>query len=106
MTHDFVEKDNDRTVDIHSGDTVRITLPENASTGYRWVVDRSDEDVVTMLSSNSQYTAKAVGAGGEVVFIFEAKKNGDGEVVLKNWRSWEGDSSVTARFRIKINVVP
>ncbi|WP_081428234.1 protease inhibitor I42 family protein [Chlorobium phaeobacteroides] len=106
MTHDFVEKDNDRTVDIRSGDTVRITLPENASTGYRWAVDRSDEEVMTMLSSDAHYTAKAVGAGGEVVFIFEAKKNGAGEVVLKNWRSWEGDSSVTDRFRIRVNVLP
>jgi hypothetical protein len=36
----LVEKDNDRTVDIRQGESVRISLPENATSGYRWAIDR------------------------------------------------------------------
>jgi predicted secreted protein len=31
----LVEKDNDRTVAIRPGEILQITLPENATTGYR-----------------------------------------------------------------------
>ena len=100
----LAETDNDRTVDIRLGETARINLPENATTGYRWEIDRYDEEFIKMLATEPHYTANAVGSGGEVAFIFQGKKIGIGEIVLKHWRSWEGDSSVTARFRIRLHV--
>jgi len=99
------EADNDRTVDARVGDTIRLTLPENATTGYRWAIDRHD-DVVEVVAEEPRYPANAVGSGGEVGFTFKAKKAGTGEVALKNWRQWEGDSSVTRRFRVRLNVQP
>jgi inhibitor of cysteine peptidase len=102
----LVETDNDRTVDVHLGDLVRVTLPENATTGYRWTVDHCDEEWIEAPGSEPRYPAKAVGSGGEVTFTFKAKKVGTGEVVLKHWRHWEGDRSVIARFRVRLNVQP
>ena len=102
----LVEKDNDRTLDIHPGETIQISLPENATTGYRWEIDRYDEDVLKLLAAEPCYTANAVGSGGVVAFTFQGKKTGAGEIALKHWRSWEGDSSVIARFRIRLNVTP
>jgi inhibitor of cysteine peptidase len=99
------EADNDRTVDVHVGDTIRLTLPENATTGYRWAIDRHD-DVVDVVADEPRYPAGAVGSGGEVAFTLKAKKSGSGELALKNWRQWEGDSSVTRRFRVRLNVQP
>ncbi len=102
----LVETDNDRTVDIHLGETVRVTLPENATTGYRWAIDRYDDEFIEALATEPHYTAKAIGSGGEVAFIFQGKKIGTGEIALKHWRHWEGDSSVTTRFRILLHVQP
>jgi inhibitor of cysteine peptidase len=102
----LAETDNDRTVNVHLGDTVRIRLPENATTGYRWAVDRYDEGVIAALPPQPSYPSNAVGSGGEVMFGFEAKKTGTGDILLKHWRHWEGDASVTARFRVRLNVQP
>jgi inhibitor of cysteine peptidase len=102
----LVETDNDRTVDIRVGDTVRITLPENATTGYRWAIDHYDKEFIEAVATEPKYAKKAIGSGGDVSFLFEGKKAGTGEIALKNWRSWEGDSSVTARFRVRLNVRP
>ena len=99
------EADNDRTVDVHVGDTIRLTLPENATTGYRWAIDRHD-DVAGVVSEEPRYPSNAIGSGGEAVFTFQANKTGSGEIALKNWRQWEGDSSVTRRFRLRLNVQP
>ena len=102
----LVEADNNRTEDIHVGETVRITLPENATTGYRWAIDRYDEEFIEALATEPHYSAKAIGSGGEVAFIFQGKKAGTGDIVLKHWRHWEGDSSVTTRFHLRLNVRP
>jgi inhibitor of cysteine peptidase len=102
----LVETDNDRTVEVRLGDVVRITLPENASTGYRWTIDRYDEDIIEALGSEPRYPAGDVGSGGEIAFNFKAKKAGSGEIALKHWRHWEGDRSVIGRFRVRLNVQP
>lgn len=102
----IVESDDGRTVDIYLGESVRIDLPENATTGYRWAIDRYDEEFIEALATESRYAANAVGSGGEITFIFRGKKTGTGEIVLKHWRHWEGDLSVTARFCIRLNVRP
>ncbi len=107
MEHRVVEKDNGTTVDIGLNETVRITLPENATTGYSWTVESYDKELFNELFSEAHYPATtAVGSGGEVGFIFKGKKSGTGDIKLKHWRSWEGDSSVIGRFHIKIHVMP
>jgi inhibitor of cysteine peptidase len=100
----LLEADNDRTVDVRVGDVVRINLPENATTGYRWTIDRYDEDIIEALGSEPRYPGNAVGSGGEIAFNFKARKAGTGEIALKHWRHWEGDRSIIARFRARLNV--
>jgi inhibitor of cysteine peptidase len=102
----LTETDNGRTIDIRLGETVQVILPENATTGYRWAIDHYNEEFIEALSTEPHYSAKAVGSGGEVAFIFRGQKIGTGEFVLKHWRHWEGDSSVTERFRLWLHVQP
>jgi inhibitor of cysteine peptidase len=102
----LAETDNNRTVDIRLGETVRVTLPENATTGYRWAIDRYDEEFVEALRTEARYPPNRIGAGGEVTFDFQGKKIGTGEIALKYGRHWEGDSSVTTRFRVWLHVQP
>jgi inhibitor of cysteine peptidase len=102
----ITEKDNGQTVDTRLGETVRINLPENATTGYRWAIDHYDEKFIEVISTEPQYTSNAVGSGGEIAFIFRCKKVGTGEIVLKYWRHWEGTLSITSRFRLRLKVQP
>jgi len=107
MEHLLVQTDNNRTIDIRLAETVKITLPENATTGYRWAVERYEQKLFSERPSQAHYpVTTGVGSGGEVDFIFQAKKSGTGDIMLKQWRSWEGDSSVIARFHIRIRVRP
>ena len=99
----LTEADNGRTVALRVGETVRVTLPENATTGYRWAVDRLEGDVVEAVGSEPHYSAGAVGAGGEVTFTFKATKAGPGALTLKHWRHFEGDASVTKRFHLRFD---
>ena len=102
----LTEADNDRTIDLRVGDTVRVSLPENATTGYRWGIDRLDQQIVEAVGSEPHYPVGAVGAVGEVTFTFKANKPGAGDIILKYWRHFEGDSSVTKRFHLRLNTQP
>jgi len=93
-------------VNIRLGESLHITLPENATTGYRWAIDRYDDEVIDAVATEPQYTGNAIGSGGEIEFVFKGKKIGSGEIVLKHWRHWIGDSSTTSRFRVRLNVQP
>ena len=52
----------------------------------------------------SRYANKAVGSGGDVTFSFKAKARGTGDIALKHWRDWEGESSVVGRFRLHVKI--
>ena len=106
MEHLLVESDHDRTLEIRLGDTAKIALHENATTGYRWSIEHYDKELFTELATEPQYKSGLVGSGGEIMFIFQGKKTGTGDIMLKQWRSWEGDSSVIGRFHIRIHVMP
>ena len=106
MEHQFVESDNDRTVKIRLGDTAKIALHENATTGYRWSIEHYDKALFTELGTEPHYTSGLVGSGGEIMFIFQGKKPGTVDILMKQWRSWEGDSSAIGRFHIRIHVIP
>jgi len=102
----LTEADNNRTIELRVGDTVRVSLPENATTGFRWAIDRLDGEVIEAVGSGSHRAGGAVGSGGEVTFTFKAKKAGADDITLKYWRHFEGDSSITKRFHLRLDTRP
>lgn len=102
----LTEADNDKTVDLRVGDSVRVSLPENATTGYRWAIDSLDADVVEAVGSEQHAGGRGSGAGGDVAFTFRGKKAGTGEIALKYWRGFEGDKSIAMRFHVRLNAKP
>lgn len=100
------EKDDGRVVTVHVGQPVHVSLPENASSGYRWVVEHMDPDQVELTTHDATYTSRAVGSGGLALFSFRPLKPGAAEVVLKHWRHWEGDTASIRRFRLLMQVEP
>jgi inhibitor of cysteine peptidase len=99
----LTEADDGRTVDLRVGETVDVTLSQNAAAGYRWAIDRLDPGVVEANESRPSQPQGQVGSQGRETFTFKATKAGSGEVLLKYWRHFEGDASVKQRFRLRLN---
>jgi inhibitor of cysteine peptidase len=99
----LTEADNGRTVEVRAGEAVSVTLPENATSGYRWTIDSLDPGIVEASEATPHYPSGSVGGGGTVTFSFKSAKPGNGEVSLKYWRHFEGDASITKRFRVRLN---
>jgi inhibitor of cysteine peptidase len=104
------EQDNNRALNVVVGQRFVVRLSENPTTGYVWVVDGQpalfvlqSSDYVADAQPNSQGKA-LVGGGGQRSFAFVAKKVGTATLKLKQWRPWQGDSSIVDTFSIDVQV--
>lgn len=85
------EKDAGRTVELHTGDTLKVTMVEKPSTGYRWEVASGDTAILKqvggrefryhIISELISIIGVVGGDSGEATFHFEASASG--QTVLK-----------------------
>ncbi len=96
---------NGQSAHLKAGDVLTVKLPESPTTGYRWAVDRLDGSVLKQAGSDYQAGAgSGLGGGGTRSFWFVPSQAGIAQVELKLWREWEGDRSVTQRYRLQVHV--
>ena len=102
----LTEANDGKTIRVRQGDEIVLGLPENATTGYRWHVARSDGLDEKEMGERERPTGAnpQVGSGGTRKFRFVAKGPGSARLELKHWREWEGEKSVIARFAVDITV--
>ncbi len=101
----LTQADTGKSFMVHPGDVIAIQLKENPTTGYRWAIDRSDDTILALQSSDFVGPpGTGIGGGGTRTFTFKAQKPGAVHLQLKQWRSWEGDSSIIGRYDVTIQV--
>ena len=100
----LTEANDGKAIRVHEGDEIVLGLTENASSGYRWHVARSDGLDETDAGARTTGPNPQAGSGGIRKFRFVAKDPGSARLELKHWREWEGDKSVIARFAVDITV--
>lgn len=108
---------NGETVKLRIGDEIMLQLPENATTGYRWYIDRAEgvEEVVdeetsasapsTPSPSSPEERNPIMGRGGLREFRFRATKAGKGRLALKYYRQWEGEDSALDSLAVGLDVL-
>jgi inhibitor of cysteine peptidase len=85
--------DNGRQVTMAVGDSLKITLAGNPTTGFTWaVLPQSVNDQVLQASEAVRYIAdqpQLVGSGGSFVYNYTALKSGVARLDFGYRRSWE-----------------
>jgi len=71
------------------GERLRISLPENVTTGYRWQVGGDCAAVLNLEDDQTSAAAGPPGAVGKRVLVFAAKAEGHCELRLEYARAWE-----------------
>ncbi|HEU0013982.1 MAG TPA: protease inhibitor I42 family protein, partial [Longimicrobium sp.] len=90
------------------GDTLKVELPSNPSTGYEWVIERLDTAVIALrratFTPNEAARAGNDGAGGTATWRFAARSPGSTRLLMRYQRPWErlpADS-----FALSLTVTP
>ncbi|MDA2186080.1 protease inhibitor I42 family protein [Bacillus cereus] len=91
------EKDTDKTFHMNLYEIFTLNLKENPTTGYRWFIEISEG--LKMIEDNFK-----IGEMGLRIFKFQVIDGDLCKLKLKNWRDWEGDSSIIDKFKIQIIV--
>ena len=80
-----------KPIKVKAGQEFKLTLHANATTGYQWVLAKPpDEKLVKLLGSEyKRLDSKLMGAGGEMVWKFQALAEGKTEISLNYLRPWE-----------------
>ncbi|SRR6266853_1347858 len=101
----LTQKDDGQSLQVPVGARIKIDLPENPTTGYRWNVQELESESIAVESDN--YTSgEGVGIGGAGIrhFTFQAKAPGKATINLKNKRQWEPEEKAMSQFSVVIFV--
>jgi len=103
------EADNGEAFTVAVGDTIKVMLPGNPTTGFEWTSAVSDEDAAVIeQQGEAEYVAEStdpsvVGSGGMYTFTFEAADKGEALLKLEYARSFE-DVPPEQTFEVTLTV--
>jgi len=88
------EADNGKSFTVKAGDTIKVIIAGNPTTGYAWAAALGDKDATLVeqvgepvYATDTQETV--VGAGGTYTFTFKATAKGEALLKLVYQRPWE-----------------
>jgi inhibitor of cysteine peptidase len=83
------EKSDGQEVALHVGQTLQISLPENRTAGYRWILRSVQQDTYALVGDSYEGAAQPLGRPGVHSWRFEARRAGHGDITLAYVRPWE-----------------
>jgi len=102
---DVDDDDNGNTIHVLPGETIRIRLRSNPSTGFSWALGPVEEGMLET-SGESEFEANPhregeAGYGGCEIWKFKAEQAGETEISLYYARSWE-DKDPAKTFKLHV----
>jgi inhibitor of cysteine peptidase len=97
----FGETDNEKTVSAFPGDIIVLSLPENPSTGFRWMMETSG-CIFTLSSSYTPSGTGRIGAGGTRVWRFMVNGTGSGEISAVYRQPWMPVTGAEEHFALHV----
>jgi inhibitor of cysteine peptidase len=100
---------NGRQVELHAGETLEISLPENASTGFRWTTSPESAHKFEKILREGEPSVQGGGPPGKPGvrhFYFDAIEPGTVELELDYRRPWEAGKPPARKFKLRVHVGP
>lgn len=87
------------------GEKFSISLPSNVTTGYSWWILKMDNKKLETLEKRNEGSTdpNLIGAGGNDVFVFNAKKAAETTIYFQYKRENETEVKKYKRVLVKIN---
>lgn len=100
--------DNGDTFVVPQGQSVRVELPSNRTTGYRWVVASTDRTFGYPSSDTYSSTSQSVGGGGVQKLTWKTSAPllmlGKHKVVLEYRRPWDENVKPAKTFSFAVTI--
>ncbi|MDQ1696103.1 MAG: hypothetical protein QOJ03_1456 [Frankiaceae bacterium] len=93
-----------KRVTAQVGDSIEVTLPEIATTGFRWEVDETGAPLEVQTSEHDTGENMKAGATGNRHVVVKAARPGNGRLSLRLRRSWEAPDEAEDTFAVDVDV--
>lgn len=98
-------QDAGRTIALRTGETLRIELEGNPTTGYNWIPTPQEPRLLDQIGeSNVTPESNRIGAPGTIVLQFSAVAPGKTILRLEYKRAWETDVAPLKTFEVTVTV--
>jgi len=94
--------DRGRKVPVHVGDTLVLSLPENPTTGVRWVPPKSD--ALEVLADDNVPGSSGIGAAGLRVLKLRPIRPGSILLRLLRHQAWEDEDTADEHFEAELDI--
>jgi len=98
------ERHNGSRIDAHVGDTIELTLPETATTGFGWDVNEHSNSLTVQTSDLVPPEELRAGAAGTRRIVVRADQPGRARLSVTLRRAWEPPEKNEGTFDIDIDV--
>ena len=99
----LTQNDKGKTCTVVEGDSIKIQLSENPTTGYRWEILTLNANVIAFKDSNfSTDLGTGIGGGGTRTFTFNIRSPGTSKISLRLRREWEPKNMMIDHFEVLI----
>lgn len=95
---------NGREIELHLHQTLRVTLPEVRTAGFRWNLREPKERVCSLVKDELEPSAGGAGGTGKHHWEFRAEEVGTAEIVIEYSRPWERAAAPARIFLISVRV--
>ena len=103
------DKDSGKTLELRVGDTVKLVLDTNPTTGFSWTkIDKVDSSILKLEKNEYKQNAnpgRLVGVGGATTIVYRAVKPGTAKIDLTYMQPWEPDSKFNTDYTVTVKVV-
>jgi predicted secreted protein len=100
----LTDTDNGKIIQVHVGDEIAIALASSPDTGYGWAIEKRNDLLLPLKQSSFSASNSSIGSSGTQTFTWVAKSRGTIHLQFKYWRSFEGETSITRRFALTIEI--
>ncbi len=106
QTHTLTAAQTGHVVSVRVGDTLRVELEENPTTGYRWQAQPVEGGVLEPAGTQYNPGGQVAGAGGTAWLHFRAARPGRATLRLELRRPWDSAGPAWQTFEAQVTVEP
>lgn len=101
----LTDADKGGAVHLKAGDTLELRLYSNPSTGFMWYLEKESTPLLKLThQTQTEPTQSGVGRPIFQVFLFEAKRPGEGVLRMHYVRSWEKPMPDERKFDLHVAI--
>jgi predicted secreted protein len=98
------EHQNGQQIELLRGQTLRVTLPEVRTAGFRWSLRTSSQQILSPLADDTNAEAAAPGGTAQHHWDFRADEAGTTELVFEYDRPWARAAAAARTFSVSVRV--